>query len=202
MTQIYTIFIHDVPIYLVGNLEFSSYQGFYYKDEITIKKLLSIAISGKYNAIYLYHEDLVVLWKEFKGFFKIEKAAGGLVKNKRDQVLFIYRFDKWDLPKGKIEKGEKKKHAAIREVEEECGISGLKIINKLPRTFHIFQRNERETLKITYWYAMESNFKDELVPQEEEGITMVGFRGEEGIKEALKNTYGNIKLLFKNLAMK
>ena len=66
----------------------------------------------------------------------------------------------------------------------------------MPRTFHIFQRNERQTLKITYWYAMESNFKGELVPQEEEGITMVGFRGEEGIKEALKNTYGNIKLFF------
>lgn len=194
----YTIFIDDIPIYLVENLEFSSYEGFFYKDEITIENLLNIIRSGEYDAVYLYHEDLTILWKEFKWFFKIEKAAGGLVRNKLDQVLFIYRFDKWDLPKGKIEKGEKKRVAAIREVEEECGISELKIINKLPRTFHIFQRNERETLKITYWYAMESDFKGDLVPQEEEGITLVGFKSEDEIKDVLKNTYGNIKLLFED----
>ena len=102
MSQMYTIFIDDIPIYLVGNLKFSSYEGFYYKDEITIENLLSVVRSGEYNAVYLYHEDVSILWKEFKWFFKIEKAAGGLVKNKFNQVLFIYRFNTWDLPKGKI----------------------------------------------------------------------------------------------------
>ena len=192
----YTIFIEDIPIYLTENLDFSSKNNFYYKDEITIENLLERAKSKTVSEIYLYHSDLKELWKEFKWFFKIEKAAGGLVKNEKNEILFIYRFDKWDLPKGKIEKGEKKKEAAIREVEEECGISGLEIIEKLQKTYHVFQRKGRETLKITYWYTMQTDFDGELVPQLEEGITDVVFKNEIEVKEALENTYENIRLLF------
>ena len=192
----YTIFIDDIPIYLTDNFEYSTKENFYNKDEITIEKLLELARSKDYGDFYLYCDDLKLLWKEFKWFFKIEKAAGGLVKNLKSEVLFIYRFEKWDLPKGKIEKGEKKKEAAIREVEEECGISGLKILEKLPKTYHIFQRKGRETLKLTYWYLMNSDFKGELIPQEEEGITEVVFKNKFQTEEALQNTYGNIRLLF------
>ena len=192
----YIIFIDDIPIYLTESLECYSQTNFFRKDEITIESLLEKAKSQEYSSLYLYHNDLKRLWKEFKWFFKIEKAAGGLVKNKSGDVLFIHRFGKWDLPKGKIEKGEKKREAAIREVEEECGISGLEILKKLPKTYHIFQRNERETLKITYWYLMKSSYKGELTPQEEEGITEVAFKDEHGTLKALENTYGNIKLLF------
>lgn len=192
----YTIFIDDIPIYLTDNFEYSTKENFYNKDEITIEKLLELARSKEYDAFYLYCEDLKLLWKEFKWFFKIEKAAGGLVKNLKDEVLFIYRFEKWDLPKGKIEKGEKKKEAAIREVEEECGISGLKISGKLPKTYHVFERKGRETLKLTYWYLMNSDFTGELIPQEEEGITKVVFKNRIQTEEALQNTYGNIRLLF------
>lgn len=195
----YTIFIDDIPIYLTENLEFSSKANFYYKDDITIEGLLEIVKSKTVETVYLYHVDLKVLWKEFKWFFKIEKAAGGLVENDNGEVLFIYRFDTWDLPKGKIEKGEKKKEAAIREVEEECGISGLEITEKLPKTYHIFQRKGRETLKITYWYKMKTSFDGKLTPQLEEGITEVVFKGKQQTIEALKNTYGNILLLFKHL---
>lgn len=195
----YTIFIDDLPIYLTDNLEFSSEKNFYFKDNITIEDLLETAKSKSVEPVYLYHSNLKVLWKEFKWFFKIEKAAGGLVKNDKDEILFIYRFDTWDLPKGKIEKGEKKKETAIREVKEECGISGLEIIEKLPKTYHIFQRKGRETLKITYWYKMKTLFDGKLVPQLEEGITEVVFKDKQQTKEALKNTYENILLLFKYL---
>ena len=195
MPQMYTIFIDDIPIYLTENIEFSSKENFYYKDDITIEELLVLAKSKAVVSVYLYHIDLKTLWKEFKWFFKIEKAAGGLVKNKND-VLFIYRFNKWDLPKGKIEKGEKKKVAAIREVEEECGVSGLEIIEKLPTTYHVFQRKGIETLKITYWYQMKTSFNGVLVPQLEEGITEVIFKNKVEIDKAMENTYGNIKLVF------
>ncbi len=195
----YIIFIEDTPIYLTENLKFSSEKNFFYKDDTTIEALLDIAKSKLVEAVYLYHVDLKVLWKEFKWFFKIEKAAGGLVKNESDEILFIYRFNKWDLPKGKIENGEKKKVAAIREVEEECAITGLEITEKLPKTYHIFQRNGRETLKITYWYKMQTLFDGKLVPQLEEGITEVVFKDKQQTTDALKNSYGNILLLFKYL---
>ncbi|OIQ40008.1 MAG: hypothetical protein BM563_03715 [Bacteroidetes bacterium MedPE-SWsnd-G1] len=192
----YTIFIEDIPIYLTENIELSTKKNFYLKDEITIEYLLKLAKSKTIESIYLYHNDLKKLWKEFKWFFKIEKAAGGKVQNENGEILFIYRFEKWDLPKGKIENGEKKREAAIREVEEECGISKLEIIKKLPKTYHIFQRKGRETLKITYWYAMKTNYKGELIPQVEEGITNVVFKNKNEISEAMENTYGNIQLLF------
>lgn len=193
----YTIFVDDIPIYLTDNLQNLTKDNFYYKDDITIESVLKTAKSKKFSELFLFHVDLETLWKEFKWFFKIEKAAGGLVTNQNDEVLFIYRFDTWDLPKGKIEKGEKKKEAAIREVEEECGVSGLKIEKKLQKTYHVFQRNDREVLKITHWYQMKTDFKGQLIPQLEEGITKAIFKNQEETKKALENSYENIRLLFK-----
>ena len=195
----YTIFINDTPIYLTDSLVNSSSDSFFYNHKVSIENLLDIAKSNKFQQLYLYCSDLKLLWKEFNWFFKIEKAAGGLVKNNRNEILFIYRFDTWDLPKGKIEKGESKKEAAIREVEEECGITGLEIQKKLQKTYHLFKRNEREILKITYWYSMSTNYNGSLKPQVEEGITDVVFKNEEEVKDALENTYGNIKMLFENM---
>ncbi|MBV1887948.1 MAG: NUDIX domain-containing protein [Urechidicola sp.] len=192
----YTIFVDEIPIYLTDNLENLSKESFYYKDDITIESVLNIARSKQFSELFLFHVDLKTLWNEFKWFFKIERAAGGLVKNESGEVLFIYRFDKWDLPKGKIEKGEKKKEAAIREVEEECGVTNLEIEKKLQKTYHIFQRNNKEILKITHWYAMKTSNAGKLIPQLEEGITDVVFKDEKQTNEALQNSYGNIKLLF------
>lgn len=191
----YIIFVDDVPIYLTDRHKNSSNNNFFHKDDITIESVLKSAKSKKFTEIYLFHIDIKTLWNEFKWFFKIEKAAGGLIKNKNQETLFIYRFDKWDLPKGKIEKGESKKEAAVREVEEECGLSDVIIENKLQKTYHIFQRNGRETLKITHWYSMKTDYSGELIPQTEEGITDVVFKNDAATQKALENTYGNIKLL-------
>ena len=98
-------------------------------------------------------------------------AAGGLVKNTSNSYLYINRLGFWDLPKGKAEINESIDQTAIREVEEECGVSGLEIINALPSTLHTYLRNDKWYLKTSYWYLMQSDFEGELVPQAEEGIT-------------------------------
>lgn len=126
-----------------------------------------------------------------KEFVFIE-AAGGLIKQ-NDKYLFIYRLDKWDLPKGKLDDGEKPKEAAIRECEEECNISGLTILQELPSSYHIYPYKGRFALKITYWYLMDSSFKGKLTPQTEENIEKVEWLDSKAIETLVKpNTYPSI----------
>ena len=134
--------------------------------------------------------------KTLKSKIPVAKAGGGLVYNSNGEILFIFRNGKWDLPKGGIEKNEAIEDTAIREVEEETGVSGLKITEKLPKTYHIFKRNGRYKLKITYWFKMQTDFEGETKPQEDEGIEKAVWLKPSEIEAALGNSYENIKLLF------
>ncbi len=200
----YTIFINDIPIFLIDSRNNIEKNLLFEFKKYSIENILIKAKSMELNKIFLYHSDIKMLWKEFKNHFnsdnyRYERAAGGLVKNSREEILFIYRLGKWDLPKGKIEKGESKKEAAKREVMEECGIENIIIEKKLQNTYHIFERKGRGTLKITHWYLMKTDYQGILTPQLEEDITEVVFKNREETKKALENTYGNIKLLFQKL---
>lgn len=138
-------------------------------------------------------------WQRLLLNIEVRKAAGGVVKNELNEYLWIYRFDKWDLPKGHIEKGESKEIAAVREVEEECNVSGLKIEKELETTYHVFLHKGTTVLKVTYWYLMHTSKIQELVPQIEEGITEVCFKNRVESLRCLSNTYGNIELLLKEV---
>ena len=109
----------------------------------------------KMKGVNLYTPILEVGWKCFLSIFNKVSAAGGLVLNSKEEILFIYRSNKWDLPKGSIEKGESIEETAIREVEEECGIFNLKVIKPLLTTFHIYFQNGMK-LKETFWFLMSS----------------------------------------------
>ena len=120
------------------------------------------------------------------------QAAGGIVKNEEGDFLFIYRHDKWDLPKGKIEKGERIKEAAVREVEEECGIVVSKLGKRLCKTYHAYISREEVVLKKTYWYKMRCKGQHKLVPQIEEGITDVKWFKKKKIHTIVENTFPSI----------
>ena len=122
-------------------------------------------------------------------------AAGGIVINDKKEILFIFRDNKWDLPKGKAEKNENISQTAIREVEEETGIKDLIIVKPVEITYHIFKRSKKNYLKETYWFEMKSNYDKSFTPQINEGITRVEWISKEKIPLILKNTYHNIKLL-------
>lgn len=111
------------------------------------------------------------LFKEIKSSLKFIKAAGGLVRNEENKYLFIFRKGKWDLPKGKIDAGEKTKIAAVREVEEECGITVSHLDEKLCKTYHVYEMKGETVLKKTTWYRMRADDQPQLTPQLEEGIT-------------------------------
>ena len=194
--QMYKVFVNDCPIILIDSKNISTKFAMVDFHSCNIFEILEGLFQNKANGICLLCDDLEACWQKFQSFFKIQKAAGGKVLNSKNEVLFIYRFNKWDLPKGKLEKWESIEECAIREVEEECGISNLKIDKELETTYHIFERKDKIILKITYWFLMTTTYKGKLTPQLEEAIDQVMFKNENETEDALKNTYENIKLLF------
>ena len=143
----------------------------------------------------LIHKNPNKLLKKFLKKLPNVIAGGGKVYNSNGDVLFIFRNDKWDLPKGKAEKNESIEDTSIREVEEETGVKDLEIIKPLETTYHIFKRNGEYKIKVTYWFEMQTNYGGELLAQENEGITKVAWLNKIETNKAIKNAYANIKLL-------
>ena len=167
-------------------------------ESVKLVKVIDQIISGELENVCLYHDKEDKILKIFSKKVPIVVAGGGLVQNNKNEILFIYRNGKWDLPKGKLDKGETIEAAAIREVEEETGVSGLKIEKLLSKTYHIFKRNGVYKLKETYWYNMYTEYEGKLVGQIDEGIEKVVWKKDEKITKALKNSYQNIKSLLED----
>ncbi len=138
------------------------------------KMLLSYADmlekSSRFKSVTLYSENYKKLVEDFESNYNLVQAAGGVVFRENGEALFIFRRGYWDLPKGKIEKKEKRKDAAIREVQEETGLQQINLKDFLGTTHHTYRLpNGKRVLKSTYWYTMETQ-ETELHPQKEEDI--------------------------------
>jgi 8-oxo-dGTP pyrophosphatase MutT (NUDIX family) len=196
----YKVFFNQKPIFLTTELvpqtdrtpvlfiKFSS-------PENIIKALKS----KKTDCLYLYHQMEDKLWMHFLRHFPIVEAAGGLVRHQDGRFLFIFRNDKWDLPKGRIEKNEPIRIAAVREVEEETGVDGLEIVKPLIETFHVFNRNGKYKLKKTFWFEMKTASTVTLTPQLNEGIEQAVWVLEKEIPQKFENAYENIKQVSQSL---
>ena len=148
----------------------------------------------KYNIglFYVVCPDAKAFVKNIENSITLIEAAGGLVKNDEGNYLFIYRNDKWDLPKGKLEKDESRKEGAVREVEEECGITVHKLGKKICKTYHVYTIKQQVVLKKTHWYAMKHKGHEKLKPQKEEGITDVRWFDKQEISPIIQNTFPSI----------
>jgi len=194
----YKVFVNDVPIILstekqIGN----NYKSIPLK-KAKFKRILKKITNGELLYVNLYHKNEDKLLKFLKKKIPVVVAGGGLVYNNKKEILFIFRNKKWDLPKGKIEKGEDIQTCAVREVEEETGIQDVKITKFITTTYHVFKRNGKFKLKETFWYEMHSSYNGKLTPQENEGIEKVKWKDFQKTQKALNKSYENIKLLFPN----
>ena len=143
--------------------------------------------------IKIVSSDLNSLLELFKSKFYYIEAAGGFIE-KDNEFLFIHRQGIWDLPKGKLEKGETIKNAAIRECEEECGIKQLSITKQLSSSFHLYKYKKGFALKQSYWFYMKSDYSKKLTPQIEEDIDEVKWFSKHEIETIiLKHTYYTIR---------
>ena len=119
-------------------------------------------------------------------------AAGGLVFNDQNELLMIFRREKWDLPKGKLDDGETIEECAVREVIEETGLQHILLMEKLGITLHTYKEKGEEIEKESHWFRMTAPGQQALVPQTEEDITTIEWVHKNDISTRLQNTYANI----------
>ena len=175
--------------------EGKDFKSFSIKD-VKLKKVIKLLNKKNTNSVHLFHKNKDKLLKYFFKLITTVIAAGGKITNSKSEILFIYRNDKWDLPKGKAEKNEQLPQTALREVKEETGIKEVSIIKPLDITYHIFRRNSEYRLKVTYWFDMFSDYEGKLFLQLDEGITEVKWVKKADLEEVKINSYPNIRLLF------
>lgn len=192
------IYLNDKFIeFAADELQFSHNQSFKLDDSAEGEKKLNKIIEdftdeSNKNSIYITHLSFETALEMMKKSLHYIEAAGGFIE-KDNQFLFIRRHDRWDLPKGKLEKGETIREAAVRECEEECAIKDLTIIKPLSSTFHIYQYKKGYALKQSYWFYMNTDYSEKLIPQAEESITEVRWCSKKEIESTiLKDTYYTI----------
>lgn len=154
--------------------------------------LIEDAIGRGAKEIQLLCDDVEKSWSEFKKQFSFIQAAGGVVQNPIGEVLFIYRHERWDLPKGKVEEGEQLEEAALREVEEECSVSHIELGDFLLTTWHTYIQNGEPMLKATTWYRMKFTGDETPSPQAIEGITETRWISSDALEEPFSNTYASV----------
>lgn len=195
------IYFDDKPVYLCDEIDQQLNEILHHPDAVfidelsnaAIKSLLHEIIKPEFHAGVVWDKDLGKLKKAFFKHFTAIEAAGGIVQNEKKQLLFIYRLGKWDLPKGKMEKGEKADECALREVEEETGVSKLNLKNRVGETYHTYNAFGKHFIKTTYWYFITCSSKQVLNPQTEEDITEIKWINTKDIQEPMSNTYASIK---------
>ena len=135
--------------------------------------------------LVLLSEQVENLMVSFENLFIIHRAAGGWVFNAKGRLLMIKRCGKWDIPKGHTDGEESIEETAIREVEEETGVSGLKINSNIGISQHIYFHKQKPILKKTHWFVMSTCFEGELIPQTNENITKAKWINPEKIEAKL-----------------
>ncbi|HIG89383.1 MAG: NUDIX domain-containing protein [Flavobacteriaceae bacterium] len=191
----YKIFYLDKPIVITDvKSDNKNVHNIKFKD-FNLKKALKNLSKTNISSIRIVGKDKEKLLKKFLKLLPKIIAAGGKVFNQKGEILFIFRNNKWDLPKGKAEYNESIADTAIREVKEETGVNKLVITKPLEITYHIFKKNNTFRLKVTYWFEMKSMADNQLIPQFEEGITKAEWINNSEIDKIKKKCYANIRLL-------
>lgn len=168
-----------------------------YENVTSLEIALDLLENTSVKELNVFGENIDEIWAEFQKLFRIIEAAGGIVNNPEGEILFIKRLGKWDLPKGKMEKGESREESAVREIEEETGLSNVELVRFINTTYHIYiERNGDKVLKCTHWFEMNFDGEDTSKPQIEEGITEVAWKNTAQIEsEVSPSTFKNIKLI-------
>ncbi|MFN8284460.1 MAG: NUDIX domain-containing protein [Chitinophagales bacterium] len=207
MNQKYKFFVNNKIVYLTNNpasvdnlVGGADYIIEPYKDANSLAVSVKIILSNLNKSNYvLYNKDVQKLKEDFLSHFICLEAAGGVVFNAKQEILLIHRRGFWDLPKGKEEEGETIEETAVREVEEETGLTNVSIIKPIrfkhlenEATYHSYELKGKMAMKISHWFKMKTDFADALIPQTEEDIEQAIWVKKEDVPNYFNNMYSSI----------
>lgn len=138
--------------------------------------------------------------KKIKKFQRQFSAGGAVYKTSKDKkvkwlLIKPVGTDRWQLPKGQIDKGEKTINTALREVKEEGGVE-TKIIQKIGSSSYFFVLKNTKIFKTVTYFLMEvvkktkeghDNEIDEVTFREfEEAFGLLTFKDDKNILKKAK----------------
>jgi 8-oxo-dGTP pyrophosphatase MutT (NUDIX family) len=193
----YKVFFNDRTVYFGDNFSraFERNNGLFYKynNFHELNELIELfSALDQISSLYIFHEDMLMVIEEFKACFHVIEAGGGVVFNEQQEFLAIERNGVWDLPKGKLEKGEDFAGAALREVKEETGLKEVTLKEPLMSTYHTYRLKGKKVLKKTRWFEMLYTGTELPVLQSEEGITDFRWVSPGNTGFIRQNTYASI----------
>jgi 8-oxo-dGTP pyrophosphatase MutT (NUDIX family) len=194
------IYFDDKPLFLCDNIDeiiqpFVHHDDTIFIDELdphSVKTMIHEMQLDKVHAGVFFHENLETLRKAFFKKFVIVQAAGGLVRNEKDEILLIFRRKKWDLPKGKLDEKETLEECAVREVKEETGLKNVKLSNPLAISYHTYHEGARFILKESHWFEMSTSSDESFLPQAAENIEEVKWVKPKDARKYLDNTFPSV----------
>lgn len=198
MSQIYKLFYNNRVLVITDKRENVDFQGneksYIYTNasDLIITVRLFEKNFGLQRLIVIAHGKVGEVLNVVKSMYQYVSAAGGIVKNTNNELLFISRFHKWDLPKGHVEEGESIDKAAYREVVEETSVKQLTLGNFLGSTFHIYFLANTWCVKETHYFLMETKSNDPLIPQSSEAIDDARWIDRDSIDDVLEKSYSSI----------
>jgi ADP-ribose pyrophosphatase YjhB (NUDIX family) len=203
MNKGYTIFFHDRPYFIVSHFTPEIAALTHTAGTIIInhpdhnlvaKTIRDMKLEGT-RAVILLTNEVEHFWQVFQSHFTLITAGGGIVENDKNEVLFIFRRGKWDLPKGKLDEGETIEACSIREVKEETGLSEVSIIAFAGNTYHTYFEGKKHVLKTTVWFHMKAPGEQVLIPQTEEDIEKMEWLDRSRWDRPFQNTFPAIKAI-------
>lgn len=174
----FKIYVQNKPLFLTDKIsdEIKAYlhrPQTVFMDELSFANLdyiLQQMENDSTHAGVFQHSGTNELLQAFKAHLTVFQAAGGLVYTPDRELLLIFRRGKWDLPKGKLDEGEDLEACALRELEEETGLSTATMVQPISVTYHTYHERGKHILKESHWYLMRSEKAEPLTPQTEEDI--------------------------------